>query len=527
MYVYNNDPLINSSSLITVLIEDVNDNAPQFLQSEYIFEVFEDAPRRTVLGFVQATDLDQTSQGQLKYSIQGKDLSNGTVLLDFDLDREIRENVTLLVTVSDEGGLFSTASIVVIVKDVNDNIPQFSLPFLRFTFDENSISGSDFGFINISDADINTAAFRIFSDYLTLTPLSSEDSLPEQYSIALTKPLSLNKTADCSSIENRIKFEEWLNVTDSGVPSNTNSIHVQLFVTDINDNPPIINLDPFNPSVTRIRLEIEENLAIRTMIYTFNITDDDPCSIASDISLEMTISNFSDLFSTQGHSLFINDVIDFETIEVPSFDLEIRAIEGDQRSEPVLVYIVMLNIDDEALQFKEINILNQIQENLELQAIIGSFICQDPDVIDTSGGYEINIDCTNTLLELVPDRRDSWNIIVKENIDYEEVKEIECSINGIDLNADPDYPNQDKRFDFMIEILNENDHVPQFHEPSFEFKISESMPPDSIIGTVSAFDIDNDLFYYFILSKYIYINSITGQVFLKIKLDYETGFQIS
>ena len=77
-----------------------------------------------------------------------------------------------------------------------------------------------------------------------------------------------------------------------------------------------------------------------------------------------------------------------------------------------------------------------------MQIIIGSFICEDPDNIDTSGGYELSIYSTNAILELVPDRRDSWNIIVNENIDYDEVKEIIYSFNVIDIDANLDYSNQ-------------------------------------------------------------------------------------
>ena len=93
----------NSSAEIFVEIIDVNDNPPLFIRPEYIFRVDEDIPRGTFLGRVEATDLDTTSQGRLEYFIQGKKLINGSIILDFDLDRETLDQVTLLVTVSDEG----------------------------------------------------------------------------------------------------------------------------------------------------------------------------------------------------------------------------------------------------------------------------------------------------------------------------------------------------------------------------------------------------------------------------------------
>ena len=58
---------------VTVIIEDVNDHAPQFNQSEYRFTVSEGAVINENVGSIFATDLDSGFRGRLYYSIKGGD----------------------------------------------------------------------------------------------------------------------------------------------------------------------------------------------------------------------------------------------------------------------------------------------------------------------------------------------------------------------------------------------------------------------------------------------------------------------
>ena len=61
---------------VKVVIEDVNDNKPQFNQSSYNLVVSEDAAVRERVGAVFATDKDSGVRGRLLYAITGGNVGN-------------------------------------------------------------------------------------------------------------------------------------------------------------------------------------------------------------------------------------------------------------------------------------------------------------------------------------------------------------------------------------------------------------------------------------------------------------------
>lgn len=61
---------------VKVVIEDVNDNKPQFNQSSYNLVVSEDAAVRERVGAVFATDKDSGVRGRLLYTITGGNVGN-------------------------------------------------------------------------------------------------------------------------------------------------------------------------------------------------------------------------------------------------------------------------------------------------------------------------------------------------------------------------------------------------------------------------------------------------------------------
>lgn len=51
-------PALSAVGRLTVIIDDINDCAPQFTQSVYIFDVIENCQRGTSVGTVSAVDND-------------------------------------------------------------------------------------------------------------------------------------------------------------------------------------------------------------------------------------------------------------------------------------------------------------------------------------------------------------------------------------------------------------------------------------------------------------------------------------
>lgn len=126
-------PRMETTINFTIIVEDVNDHNPEFLQSTYSLTVREDIARGTSLVQVQAHDQDIGTNGQVRYLLSQTspfvvDTVRGIITVMDKLDRERDSNYTLIIAAVDQGDLprSATAAISVTVLDINDFSPRFS-----------------------------------------------------------------------------------------------------------------------------------------------------------------------------------------------------------------------------------------------------------------------------------------------------------------------------------------------------------------------------------------------------------------
>ncbi|KFP55114.1 Protocadherin-23, partial [Cathartes aura] len=167
--------LPRSTTVMTVLIEDVNDNVPKFEQSYYKASVWEGQSPKTDIIQVFATDFDSGLNGETEYSIlSGNEnaiflidsvrgiLTTNTVL-DHENASSYRETASshrLILLASDRGtpSLNSTATVLITVLDVNDNSPVFSSPEYHIHVKESIPVGSHITEVSANDCDAGTNA---------------------------------------------------------------------------------------------------------------------------------------------------------------------------------------------------------------------------------------------------------------------------------------------------------------------------------------------------------------------------------
>ena len=62
----------------------------------------------------------------------------------------------------------------------------------------------------------------------------------DEFSLVLKKPFELESDSSC--VRNEVIFNDNLTVTDSGEPPLSNTVPIEIFVTDINNHQPLIKL---------------------------------------------------------------------------------------------------------------------------------------------------------------------------------------------------------------------------------------------------------------------------------------------
>ncbi|XP_045407003.1 protocadherin gamma-B2 isoform X12 [Lemur catta] len=140
------NPPLSSSISVTLLISDINDNAPVFHQSSYLVHVAENNPPGASIAQVSASDPDLGPNGSVSYSIVASDLGpqellsyvsvsaqSGVVFAQRAFDHEQRRAFELTLQARDQGSpaLSANVSLRVLVGDRNDNAPRVLYPALE------------------------------------------------------------------------------------------------------------------------------------------------------------------------------------------------------------------------------------------------------------------------------------------------------------------------------------------------------------------------------------------------------------
>ncbi|XP_040903617.1 protocadherin Fat 4-like [Toxotes jaculatrix] len=230
---------------VIVRVEDVNDNQPEIEITSLSSRIPEDAPLGTVVALMGVTDLDSGVNGQVVCSVPGHlpfDLkpspdgqSYSLVTKDY-LDKETVHRYDIEITAKDLGSpaLSSTKVIQVDVVDVNDNSPLFTESPYTFYVPENNKAGMSIFSVSATDADGGENAAVTYSlDRKSLGP-------------TVTSFLNINEANGTISALKSFDFETMKTfqfhvvASDSGTPSLSSNVTVNVFILDQNDNAPVI-----------------------------------------------------------------------------------------------------------------------------------------------------------------------------------------------------------------------------------------------------------------------------------------------
>ncbi|XP_060722595.1 desmocollin 2-like protein [Tachysurus vachellii] len=336
---------------ITVIIEDENDNAPQF-SGLMDYTVEEQCPMNTVVGEVTATDKDEpnTLHTKIKYT-----LKNGTNLFRIDpysgfisaatniLDREAQETHFLEIEIRDMGGasngLFSKGVARVSLTDINDNPPIFTQTTYKGSVPENKADVL-VAKIPVNDKDlINTpnwkAVYEITKGNENGNFMIKTDPVTNEGQLYVKKPLDYEKQQTVN-LEVMARNEAPLDRSSS----TWQKVPVGIMVEDVDEGPEF--------SVPILQLKVKENVANGTIIGVYTAIDPETKN-----SKDITYYKLSDpgswisVVSNTGELKTVM-TIDRESALVVNntYNITVKAVDKSQKTGTGTVIILIEDVND-------------------------------------------------------------------------------------------------------------------------------------------------------------------------------------
>ncbi|XP_040597864.1 protocadherin beta-6 [Mesocricetus auratus] len=336
-------PPRSGTTTVRIEVVDINDNAPQFLQSLYEVQVPENSPLGALVVTVSARDLDAGIYGNVVYSLfQGGGASQpfvidevtGEIHLIGALDFESTPYYNMEIIATDSGGFSGKCSVTIQVLDVNDNAPKLTISSLTASIPENAPEAVVTIF-RVSDPDSGDNGRMV---------CSIQNDLP-----FLLKPTFKNyytlMTEGSLDRENRAEYNITITVTDLGTPRLTTQHTITVQVSDVNDNAPAF-------TQTSYTLFVQENNSPALHIGTISATDSDSGSNARitysllpshdpQLALDSLIS-----INADNGQLFALRALDYEALQTFEFRVGATDQGSPALSSQALVRVLVLDSND-------------------------------------------------------------------------------------------------------------------------------------------------------------------------------------
>uniref|UniRef100_A0A3B4UXQ7 Protocadherin gamma-A11-like n=1 Tax=Seriola dumerili TaxID=41447 RepID=A0A3B4UXQ7_SERDU len=478
---------------ISIRVQDINDNSPQFKEDSLKIEIQESAVKGSRFLLDEAHDGDIGENAVQGYSLQenehfklnvkskGSGRKYGELVLDKELDREDKNEIMLLLSAFDGGSPQRSGTVVihVTVLDANDNVPVFSQTVYKASLPENSPLDTLVITVSATDADegVNgevTYGFDHVSD--------------EHHVFSLNSKTGDVRVAGAIDYEKEWSYEMQISAKDGLGSASYATLIIE--VTDMNDNAPVIYLKSLsNP--------IPENVSPGTEVGIINVQDRDSennrqvrCSIQQNVPFKLvpSIKNY--------YSLVTTGQLDRELVS----DYNITITATDEGSPPLssskTVELSVADINDNPPVFEEQSYSAYVTENNKPGSTLCSVTARDPDwrqngtVIYSLLAGEVNGAPVSSYLSV---NGDTGVIHAVRSFDYEQFRSFKVHVMARDNGSPPLSSN----VTVSVFISDVNDNSPQILYPAPEGNsfMTELVPKaahgGSLVSKVIAVDADS------------------------------------
>ncbi|PVD35211.1 hypothetical protein C0Q70_06492 [Pomacea canaliculata] len=474
---------------VSVLVLDVNDNAPTFTKAVYSVNVSESAPEGTAILTVSATDPDDGDNAALQYTISVQQPSSerqklrvgakdGVVTLAKALNVGVHR---VLVEVQDGGSppMAAQAVVQVTVLDTDNNPPALNVDLLSVLdmkpgfVPERAKVSTAVAYMAVSDPDTNANGIvtcSCHSDRFDLQPLDLNE-----YKVIINMPLDR---------EEEDHYTVLITCADGGSPRLSASATFDIWVVDANDNAPaFLQKDHF--------VSVAENNSPSDGLIQVAATDADSGDNANvTYSLLGAEGNF--LIGAQNGLVKVIHKFNYEQRSRYVFYV-LATDHGDPPlTSTATVTVNVLDVNDEIPTFSAQEYVMSVDESVKPGTYIGNVSAFDPD---TGPGGQVVLSIVQSLGSDFPIPfaiRNTGVIVTTGPLDREQRGSYVLYVMAKDQGSQPLSSTALVR----IDILDINDNPPQFVFPengSNTYTLPIPVQANFIVGTVRAVDPDSGL----------------------------------
>ena len=499
------------TAFVSIKITDLNDNVPEFRDESVALEVDFRAPIGHEIHQVKCFDPDAELGGTLEFMLDSGannpmaiDPHTGVIYLKSRLQSKANFDITVKVNDLGNPSLSNVKNYVIkVTGDVNYFTPMFDFHLYEISLSEMTPLNSEVITMSAVDEDLNDEISYAIIDN---NNENTFDILPDGKVLLVDK---LDREA-------KAYYSVIVTATDNGlVPfARSSTSTLVIYVTDDNDNAPILDK-------TEYIFQLRENSPAGTVIGRISAHDLD---LGRNAEITYKLASPNDLFEVNKQSGFITSKTGIDRESLPSSSFDLAVVVSDlglvPKSTTANLIIEIIDENDNPPKFSQNAYQASISEGASLGAEIIQVIAKDSDEgVNGQVEYQIINDDSGTF------QADSstGKIYLRSGLDREAIGYYSIMVEA----SDKGIPSLTSTCLVHLEVLDENDHTPEF----LQEKVKLELPEDSEIGLsvhkFKAFDRDigdNGKIKYFLVGNNLNgldIESESGMLTITSQLDRE------
>ncbi|XP_076227334.1 FAT atypical cadherin kugelei isoform X9 [Nomia melanderi] len=444
---------------VTVQVLDVNDNPPYCLRYRYRDILSEGSHPGTYVLTVLATDYDDEPNAKLRFYLTGDnndkfslDKETGVLKTIGQLDREsqARYSLTAHVQDRDKPSWECSSQLEILISDLNDNAPKFTMRAYSATLPEDVEVGTLVTKVHATDDDIGINR-KIRYEFI-----DSADGhfliAPDSGIVTLGKPLDR---------ETKAMYNVTIQALDQGTPQLINVTTLIVNVQDINDNPPEFASKVYFSKVPEI-------YAVGTEVARVLATSKDT-GVNADVYYSIIGGNEHKKFQIDARTGVITIVEQLDYERAKDYFLTIQAVDGGipPLSNHATVNITVIDSNDNAPIFSEVSYRATVREDAKIGERVTQVLANDLDS-EENGNVSYFIERGDRQKQFSIDQK-TGQIIVAAPLDREEVASYVLEVHARDSGL----PMLSSFVMVNIEVLDANDNPPMFSLSNYTAVVQE------------------------------------------------------